>query len=62
MGAGTRTVSRATLSLAVVAMVVAGNQRRIDIDAVGDGLAEAMSRENHLGRSEVEWISAFVRL
>lgn len=42
-----RTVCGAGLALAVVAVVVAGDDRGVNVDRVGDGLAEAMSSENH---------------
>lgn len=44
-----RTVSRARLALAVVAVVVAGNDWRVDVNGVRDRFAEAVSGENHLG-------------
>lgn len=51
-----RTVCGAGLALAVVAMVVAGDDRAVDVDRVGDGLAEAVSSENHFwGRSALGW-------
>ncbi len=46
-----RTVSRARLALAVIAMVVAGEERGVNVDRVGDGLAEAVSGEAHVGKS-----------
>ncbi len=49
-GNARRTVSRAGLALAVVAVVVAREQRGVDVDRVRDGLAEAVSGETHLGR------------
>ena len=40
------TVGRTTLALAVVTVVVANNERLV-LDLVGDGFAEAVSRERH---------------
>ena len=48
-----RTVGRARLALAVVAVVVAGEERGVNVDRVGDGLAETVSGEGHFGES---WI------
>lgn len=36
------------MALAVVAVVVAGDEGGVDVDRVGDGLAEAVARERHL--------------
>ena len=44
-----RTVGRATLALAVIAVVIAGQQRGIDVDGVGNRLAETVSGERHDG-------------
>lgn len=44
---GDEGVCRAGLTLAIVAMVVAGQQRGIDINSVGSGLAQAVSGESH---------------
>ena len=44
-----RTVGRAALALAVVAVVVAGEEGGLDVNRVGDGLAEAVSGERHGG-------------
>lgn len=41
------TVGRAGLALAIVAVVVAGEQRGVDIDGIGGGLAQAVSGESH---------------
>lgn len=41
------TVCRARLALAVIAVVIAGDEGRIDVGGVGDGLAKAVSGENH---------------
>lgn len=43
------TVSRARLALAVVAVVVASEGGSIYVDRVGDGLAETVSGERHVG-------------
>lgn len=43
------TVRRAGLTLAVVAVVVARQERGVDVDRIGDGFAEAVTRENHFG-------------
>lgn len=50
-GQGTieRTVGRARLALAVVAVVVTGNDWRVDVNGVRDRFAQAVSGENHLG-------------
>ena len=42
-----RTVGAAALALAVVAVIVASDQRSLDVSRVGDGLAEAVSGERH---------------
>ena len=42
-----RTVGRAALALAVVAVVVAGQGGGLDVGRVGYGLAEAVSGERH---------------
>lgn len=49
MKRGRRTVGRAALALAVVAVVVAGEEGSVDVSRVGDGLAEAVSGERHGG-------------
>ena len=41
------TVSAAALTLAVVAVVVASEERSFNVSRVGDGLAEAVSGERH---------------
>lgn len=41
------TVGRAGLALAVVTVVVGRDQRSVDVNAVRDSLAEAVSCENH---------------
>lgn len=41
------TVGRAGLALAVVAVVIARNQWGVDVNAVCDGLAEAVTGEDH---------------
>jgi hypothetical protein len=46
------TVGRARLALAVVAVVVAGEEGSVDVSRVGDGLAETVSSERHVGRDE----------
>lgn len=43
------TVGRARLALAVVAVVVAGNDWRVDVNGVRDRFAQAVSGENHFG-------------
>ena len=48
-GQGGRTVGRAGLALAVVAVVVAGEERGVHVNRVGDGVAEAVSGESHVG-------------
>lgn len=47
MGRDIHTVGRATLALAVIAVVIAGQKRGINVDGVGNRLAEAVSRERH---------------
>lgn len=42
------TVRRARLPLAVVAVIIARDQRLVDVDRVGDGLAETVTLENHV--------------
>lgn len=42
------TVRRARLPLAVVAVVIARDQRLVNVDRVGDGLAETVTLENHV--------------
>lgn len=42
------TVGRAGLALAVVAVVVARDERGVDGDGVGDGAAEAVACESHV--------------
>lgn len=46
---GKHTIGGATLTLAVVAVVIAGQERGIDVDGVGDRLAKTVSRERHDG-------------
>lgn len=41
------TVGRAGLALAVIAVVVSGDDRRINIDGIGDRLAETVAGERH---------------
>lgn len=41
------TVGRAGLALAVVTVVVPSDEGRVDVDRIGDGLAEAVSGERH---------------
>lgn len=43
----TLTVGRSRLSLAVVAVVISREKRSIDVDRVGDGFAETVSRKRH---------------
>jgi hypothetical protein len=47
------TVCRAGLALAVVAVVVAREQRGVDVDRISDGFAQAVSLEDHVCRCEV---------
>ena len=42
-----RTVGRATLTLAVIAVVIGRGKRLVDVDRVGDGLAETVSGDGH---------------
>ena len=35
------------MALAVVAVVIAGQERGVDVDRVGDGFAEAVALESH---------------
>jgi hypothetical protein len=49
---GDEGVGRAGLALAVVAVVVAGEEGSVDVSRVGDGLAETVSSERHVGRDE----------
>lgn len=44
-----RTVRRPGLALAVVAVVVAGDDGRVDVGLVRHGFAEAVAGENHCG-------------
>lgn len=46
---GPRTVGRARLALAIIAVVVAGEEGRVDVNLVGDGLAETVAGERHCG-------------
>jgi hypothetical protein len=46
---GKLTVSRAGLALAVIAVVIAREERRVHIHRVLDQAAEAVTRENHFG-------------
>lgn len=48
------TVGGAGLALAVVTVVVAGDDGGVDVGLVGDGLAEAVSGERH-GELRVVW-------
>ena len=41
------TVGRATLALAVIAMIIASDQRGVNVHGVRDGFAEAVSGERH---------------
>lgn len=50
LGGGGSTVGRAALALAVVTVVVGDNGGLVDVDGVGDGLAQAVSAENHGGQ------------
>jgi hypothetical protein len=43
------TVCRTRLALAVVAVVVARDDRGVDVGRVGHGLAEAVAGERHFG-------------
>jgi hypothetical protein len=43
------TVGRTALALAVVAVVVAGEEGLLNVSLVGDGLAETVSSERHDG-------------
>lgn len=43
------TVCRAGLPLAVIAVVVCGDEWLVNVDRVGDGFAEAVTLENHFG-------------
>jgi hypothetical protein len=42
------TISGATLSLAVIAMIVAGEEGLVNVNGVGYSFAQAMAGENHL--------------
>ena len=42
-----RTVGRATLALAVIAVVISCGNRLVDVGLVGDGLAETVSSDRH---------------
>lgn len=46
---GDEGISRATLALAVVAVVVCRDDRLLDLGLVGDGLAETVSGKRHCG-------------
>lgn len=46
---GTLTVSGAGLTLAVVAVVIACHEGRVDVDGVGDCLTETVAVERHDG-------------
>jgi hypothetical protein len=46
---GRRTVSAAALALAVITVVVASEEGSFDVSRVGDGLAETVSSERHVG-------------
>ncbi len=50
-GSWQHTVGRARLALAVIAVVVAGEEGGVNVDRVGDGLAETVSGEAHFGKS-----------
>lgn len=52
------TVGRAGLALAVIAVVVAGEKRSVDVDRVSDGLAETVTRETHFGIFDEEGLSS----
>lgn len=54
------TVGAAALTLAVVAVVVAGDERGFDVGGVGDGVAEAVSGERHNGGSG--WSECYKRM
>ena len=43
-----RTIGRATLALAVIAMVVTREKGLVDVNSVGHSFAQAMTSENHL--------------
>lgn len=45
-----RTVGRTTLALAVIAVVISGNDRRVDGRGVLDGAAETVTSERHDGK------------
>lgn len=49
-GLSVHTVGRATLTLAIVAVVVAGEEGSFNVDGIGDGFAETVSGERHAGR------------
>lgn len=50
------TVSRATLTLAVIAVVISRSERLLDVDRVGDGFAETVTGNRHFGReAEYNW-------
>ena len=42
-----RTVGRATLALAVIAVVIGRSSRLVDVGLVGEGLAETVSGNGH---------------
>ena len=41
------TVGRATLALAVIAVVIGSDQRGVNVHGIRDGFAEAVSGERH---------------
>lgn len=49
MSVSRHTVGAAALALAIVAVVVAGQKGGLDVSGVGDGLAETVSGERHVG-------------
>jgi len=52
---GNERVGRATLALAVVTVVVTSEERGVDVNRVGDGLAETVSGERHVGVFLLNW-------
>ena len=54
-----RTVGGTTLALAVIAVVVGGDERRVHVDRVGDRLAETVAGERHDDWLEsIEWMES----
>lgn len=49
---GLPTVGRTTLALAVITVVVTG-ENRFGVDRVGNGLAKAVSSESHIGYGSI---------